>query len=554
MSNNYQSNKLSGNLQDRKSDKTSDYKSSKRSKGKKSRSKAPYRKELNRNNSTKTFRRAAEIADTATHISSSNPVEFYTKFDQFAADAANLPFATPLGTNIPFIVGKYPTEKSIPGLMAIYFSPAVGISTSFDSPINRSSIRFYTYLRSNQKASAMYDHQDLTMMMVAMDSLYMLHALGRRIYGILNSFTPVNMYYSTVMLAAMGIKPSDVRSDSQKLRAWLNTLAYNLGQYALPKGITYFDRHRWMCEGLYLDSKTTRSQTYMFVPAGFFKYKNTGASGGSCEFVEYISQTANTTKTIDEFIAYGDALLRAASNEEDFAIISGDIYNFYKGDTYSLPYLEESYNILPVYDEVVLSQIENLTYAGVPDFTTFKVSQDPSINSGAILFNPKFSGALYYNCLLNFHHDSPNSNDVIEATRLTLLPLEDTSSETGSFEFLRACGTEIPLFSRVWRIVGGNPYSPESIVINRTARVVDPDQSQPDLSVPNAFKRFGIMAQFDWAPREQVVVLAGSDLPNPAVSDVAISWDSDVISATDPYYVEMIHTACLYSLFSVNAR
>lgn len=505
----------------------------------------PFRDELTKGNSSKQVRRTVEINDTADAMSRDNPVAFYTKFSKFALDAANLPFATPLGVQLNFPVSG--TEPYyVPGVMVIEFIPTCGISTNFESAINRSSIRFYTYLRSNQKASGQYDHQDITMMELGMDSAYMFHAACRRAYGIIKNFTPVNRYYAETLVNAMGFNYSDLLLHLQDFRGYINTLAYSLGQYALPANITLFQRHQWMCEGYYTDSISTRAQTYVFVPKGFWQYDNTVETGSQLTFKQWAQSGPMTFSSI---VSFGNDLVNAISNEEDFSVISGDIYNFYGGDTFKLPYTDENYVIYPAYSEVVLSQIENLTITEVNNLMTLTVSQNPTVNNGAIIFDPVISGgSAMYRLSMNFHHDSPSSEDVIEASRLMAVPDTNSYNSTTDTYHLLECGTELVHRCTIIKYSGpGLPLSSFPLTRNVLSYDVGKPTAQPQL---NLLKWVSNVSQFDWAPGAVIRWYSSTDTSfTPTI--IGNTWDIDNFSFVSNQYLSMIHTACLFSLFEV---
>lgn len=508
----------------------------------------PFREDFNRRDSSRNVRREAEIADTGAAMSRSNPVAYYTKFSKFARDAANLPFSLPLGDIFNVYDAGSTIKVAIPGVARVQFIPAIGVSKDFTSAINRSSIRFYTYLRSNQKASAKYDHQDISMMEVALDSCYMFHAMLRRLYGIVRDFTPVNEYYSRTLVAATGAIFNDVKANLQDLRAYVNTFAYQLGQYALPAGITLFDRHRWMCEGLYTDGTSEKAQTYMFVPAGFYQYDNTVETGSQCVFKEYLpAGTATKQYTVAELMQFGNELINAVSNDADFATISGDIYNYYGGETYKLPYVDENYIVVPAYSEVVLSQIENATIVAL-NRDSLTISQNPDVNEGAIMFTPGAAPATrWFGSYMNFHHDSPSSDDVIEASRLMVIPSDDRSN--GILNEIEMCGTEIvvqlDIFNR-------NPET-GAFRFNPITAVVHPLTSTATLQEVKAEIRDILhLAQFDWAPGVRV----HSIVPDPNFSDDFLGWTWDIANFqfVDNMYLKQIHLACLLSLFEVGTN
>nr|AVX53443.1 putative capsid [Marmot picobirnavirus] len=487
----------------------------------------------------------------AARVSRSNPISFYNKFDKFMTDAANIPFAAPLGRLFDMGPAKdVPKKWAAPGVMRLVFAPTIGVSSDFSSAINRSSIRFYTYLRSNQKASATYDHQDITMMMVALDSAYMYHALMTKVYSVINLFTPANEYYSRTVVAACGFDFDDIRAHLQNFRSYINAFAYSLGQYALPKDLALFDRHRWMCEGLYVDSESTRAQTYLFVPQYFYKYDNTVTTGSQCVATEWISpdSSTNTIYTYEQARQFGEAILNAISNEEDFAVISGDLYNFYGGDTYKLPFIDEQYSVLPVYDRTVLSQIENAEIVGVLGNTT--VSQNPTVNNGAIIFQPTLSVSgnqwIDDRIYMNFHWDSPTPEQVVEASRLIPVIDGSTSDEYKIVE----CGTEIVEWVEMYT---RNPETGKfrAIRLMSSEVLLALDGSDIGTNLSTAITDTLMLAQFKQAPKLGVWLQPGASEPWDKIVYSGLTWDVDNMEFVPDQYMMNIHLACLLSLFTV---
>ena len=482
--------------------------------------------------------------------SKSNPVSYYTKFNTFAKDAANLPFSLPVGAPVPLdctVNGKnFTTTLYVPGVMRLAYMPTIGVSNDFTSPINRSSIRFYTYMRSNQKASASYDHQDITMMMTAMDSCYMFHAMCRRLYGIVRDFTPVNLYYAKALCGACGAIYGDLIDNLQDFRAWINQFAYNLGQYAMPRGMTFFERHQWMAEGIYVDSHTEKAQTYIFVPDGFWRYDNTVTTGSQCVYEPFLERGTSAPKqyTVKMLMEFGDKLLNAISNEADFAVISGDIYNFYGGDVYQLPYVDENYQVLPAYDEVVLSQIENATIFGV-NGQGLAITQNPAVNQGAIIFAPDMMEYSHHlPTMLNMHKDHPTSDDVIEATRLVTVCSADGKVVT--------CGTEIIVQANVFTVnpATGN-FRSNPITTNFTH--INTSESSTYNDMIGRMLDILLMAQFQHAPQYMVTHESTKEGVTTYTLD-GTSWDVDNMQTVPTSYLQNINMACLLSQFEVDTN
>lgn len=485
--------------------------------------------------------RVDEDVASSARISQKNDVAWYTKYAQFAKDAATVAFATPVGNIINIGTSAKTVKYATPGVMRIQFTPTCGVSTDATSPINRSSVMFFSQLRSKQRASGTYDHQDITMMELAIDSCICFHSMLKRVYGLATDVTPVNEYYPRTLIGASGMIYSDVMANMQKLRGYINAFAYNLQQYAIPNNIALFRRHQWMCEGIYTDGEGTRAQTYMFVPQGFWKYDNTVASGSQLTFARWLGDESGsaTQYTVDQAIAFGDALLNAISNDEDFATISGDIYNYYNSEMFKLEYVEDTYRIFPVYDKRVLSQIENLTICG--SFAGGAViTQNPSVNEGAIIFNPTMHvrEGLIYDNLINMHWESPTPEDVIEATRLMAkLRIIDTSDPADIKAQIVLCGTEIvnelDIFARNVGTGGyrAYPYTSQVMFTSRETEIQE-------------YTHFTLLAAFDWAP---LILAMDTESGN---DYVGLSWDVDNFTKLDDLYLEQINLSVLFSLFA----
>lgn len=515
---------------------------------------------------SKDERREEEVADTAAAMSKSNPIDFYIKYKEFALDASKLPFSLPLGANYDVQVMGQTIQHTIPGLMRIGFAPTVGVSADFSSPMNRSSTNFYARIRSKQRAFGNYDHQDVTMMVQALDSCCMFHALGRRLYGVMRDMSPTNRYYPRAIISAHGVQFPNSQKEIQDFRAWLNSFAIRIEQYAIPDNIELIKRHQWMCEGLYTDSTSVKAQTYMFVPTGFWKYNNTVATGSQLDWVPFLSTNISspTQLTIQQFEDIGESLINAMSNEADFALISGDMYAYYENaHLMKLPYVSEDYAILPSYDEIVLSQIENATVMGDwdPNYTPL-ISQNPSVNQGAIIFkpymkSPKLMGATnplagtpVVSLNINMHHDSPTPEQVMEATRLmTITEIQDLGSGAPSSVSQRvvSCASEIVQYMDIFSV---NPATQAFRIYRINSNTQYFDGSDSETVMTNGYAYALMLAKFDWCPRVHYYHNTGDETSISTIEYIGDTWDTDNMNELRNSYLATIHEAALYSLFS----
>lgn len=522
-------------------------------------------KRYTKGNSTKNQRRDAEAVDTIADIavSKSNPYAWYANFPNYARDVATVAFGNPVGS--PIRLNPATNDDIVAaGVMTLNFTPTPGVSQDMSSPINRQAVRLYSYLRSIQRSAATYDAADLMMYLIAVDSLYMYWAYLRRAYGVAQLFTPTNTYYPKVLLQAMGIDPSSILSNLADFRAYINRFALNIGRFAMPKQFDLLQRHMWMTSGLYLDSDTTRAQTYMFVPFYFYKYDNTVTTGSKLTGVTLDNTIQSPIQsTFAQLVTFGNSLISNMDNDEDTLNISGDLYRAYGGEVFSVEETSDNYAILPVYDKTVLSQIENCTLVGAfasADGETIispQITQNPTVGNGAIIFAPivtagrtaftPFSGGndkfgvnfpfANANKLMNMHIDAPSPEAVMEATRLL------ASTNTAALTFpsnaaavrpLTACGSEVINFARYATMIV-NQQPNWNFVSSNTMWL-----TQGQLS---AYNQLATFQQFDWAP---MLYICGDADPNNTLLNVGADLDNFTSLTYDT--LVNIHDAAMLSL------
>lgn len=522
-------------------------------------------RQLNDKNSTKNERRAKEASDAAKEIymSQSNPYAWYANFPNFAKDVATLPFGTPVGQPI------YVNEKDYvanAGIMALTFTPTPGYSLDMTSPINRQAVRIYTYLRSVQRSAANYDSADLMMYLLGIDSLYTYWAYLRRVYGVAQLFTPTNRYYPRRLLQSMGIDADAIVNNLADFRAFINRFALNIGRFAMPKDFDLTRRHMWMCSGLYLDSNTTRAQTYMFTPAVLWKYDNTVETGSQLVGLQFDTFSPTPPqRDMTSLVAVANDMLNNFENDEDTMNISGDLYRAYgAGGCISVEETPDNYAIIPVYDETVLSQIENSVACGKfskdnsVSFSSPVISQDPSVNSGAIVFAPvmtfgknniagstwAYNFPAFNNCsMLNMHMDSPNPEQVMEATRL-VTHANDSNTVIGADgnRTARYFGSDIVNAYRICTTSLSNPAAVQYLY--REGNTIWSLNGTP-IDAQDNVDWLALNAQFDWGP---MTYLANYTSADNTVNLRLISADVDNFTAVKTSNLANIHEAALLSL------
>lgn len=409
-----------------------------------------------------------------------NDPKWYALNEQLLKDAASFPYAWPLGNKLNF--GQYTTHinrGSLPGVMTMHWIPTIGYSEDPTSAVNVASINTYTKVRHDNSGHANYDHADYMLYLLAMDSVYAMHAWMRRAYGVALTYSNVNRYYPRAVIQSMGIDFADLQSNLANFRAYINQYAVKASALAVPAKMSYMTKHYWMSEGLYYDSMQDKAQTYLFNPLYFYQFQLStdevpvGKLVPKPLFGTRLMNGFNIPKTAGEamyqnnlkvadIIKYADELLAPIIADEDFGIMSGDtLKSFGVGGCYTLPFTEETYTVLPSYVPEVLDQIQNATFIGMPNLASAEITQDVSSsigsnNLGTLISKPTFThpwtgapegaelpgqNAFICDRFLTFTHGDIQPANTMEASRWTNIGTEVTESRTTAY-FVPTVGSE----------------------------------------------------------------------------------------------------------------
>lgn len=508
----------------------------------------PISKQLNKSNSSKGQRRLKEEVDTE-YKSERNDFAWYDKYHEFTAYAGTIPVGKPSGETFQLATPTSTiggTKQVIPGICVINFYPVPGFSRDRNSPINRSAIRWYSALRRMQKASADYDSQDMMISYMAIDSAAMFHELGKRIVGIANRDSVLNRYIPEGLLYGMNVDPIDVRDNIADWRGYVNKFAIDIANVTMPKDMDIRVRHSWMCSGIYTDGEAERSQIYMFQPEGFWIYDNTVNTGSQLVFMDWPNHPNQELITLSKFKEMGNKIIASLLGDEDIATISGDVYNAI-GAANCITYdqIADGYTVEALYSEMVLSQIENSTAVGYfAESYTPVISQNPSVNNGAILFQPKFTyqsaedaSVANKRLFLNFHiKGQPSVEETIEATRLRTMLLDST--QAGVIE-PETFGSEIV---SVYSLVSAKPDTPQVFDAQNIGTNIVFDGTNANYVMQACSK----LASFDWAP---IIYLFNGTGDQPLLIGPLV--DFEVTTVLEAEKLADMHEAALMSVYAM---
>lgn len=350
-----------------------------------------------------------------------NDISWYSRNPELLAAAARIPFPYKPGMTITVgdVGGTTGVTYLMPGVCSIKYVPSIGKSTDVNSPASIAAREMYARIRKNYSGSLEADAPDIFMYCLALDQVHAFIAYAKRLYRCINLFSPYNRDYPNRILKAMGVNSSAVDDlQAQKIRLWgyINTLVNMVNKFAVPDDMDIYHRHRWMNEHIYLDEPMPNAQSFIFVPAGFWKFGLTG-DASSLLYTSMPTWQQTSSKDIsDQIYEYGRTLIDALSDWDDAYTINGYMLRAYEGTNfYTAALLLQDEIQTPVYEPEVLSQIENATAMGTVN--SLDVTQDVTTN--AILHSPTATIATYQaDPIMNLHTTDPTASDVTIASRL----------------------------------------------------------------------------------------------------------------------------------------
>lgn len=382
--------------------------------------------------------------------STTNDPDFWMGLGEYSKDVARISTMQPIGSKIPSpVMGhEYWTPA---GIMRIDYIPYFGELSSPVDALNIAAKKLYDEINSKNSRNPSYDPSDLMIYVIAVANAWALHSYVKRIVGMYNTFIPLNKYWWQQVMLSMGIAPISTNEDIIKWRNLLNRMAIKLNNLIVPNNIPYFKRAYMMSEFVYADAPLAKASLYYYSPAALMKYEY-DTTGGT-----QIGRLTNVTTpwfsnvgsvTPEQVENYFNALTVNLFNDSDINTMSADIMKAYGLENcFHLPLVDESYSILPFYDEMMGMELHNARicysmYDALLNGKTYGIRQD--MNSNSLAANGKveivkthgdapilYGGSAGHKSIpLDFWKDNPNEAEVMEATRLCYYPSDFANHDT----------------------------------------------------------------------------------------------------------------------------
>lgn len=433
--------------------------------------------------------------------SKTNSPDWYLKNPELTQTATGFNLLYPTG--VPFkmlntanILSGADTVKmndtNLPGVCAFRYIPTIGYASNASDPVNVATTKLYAYVRHMNSGHTNYESADLMLYILQMRQCYSWYMWMARLYGILNSHSPLNRFLPKTIVASMGVDYDDLIANMPKFLFHINSYAAKLNALSIPNNMKLFDRAAWMNAGIYFDSDITKAQVYLFTPYSYTIYDPASAqTGGKLAQV----QLKMSGIKYEDIALISNSILDPVYTDEDMNIMSGDILKAYQGNCLQVTPIDTTYTSYPVYIPEVLDQIHNARILGVEptgdELQTWAITQA----NGVLRSLPKVTSTeaadvhllnITLKNLMDFPDNSISEGRTLESSRFMF---------TGQFSFteaglptvsLTSFGTEVIVAAMIYNNVNGKPTQ-DSKVYSTFADSVDP------VSSVRAFERAPIM-------------------------------------------------------------
>lgn len=507
-----------------------------------------------------------------TDAKTNNDPKWYTNIGPIASDYASLPYSYPLGVGLPIqnpnrssSTAFDPSAKNSAGIITLDIAPGIGVCSNSTDPANIAAQQLFTMTRKANSGAINYDKTDLMMVVVAMDSAYMLYEELLRAYRCLGVYNTMNRYLPDVLMESLGFEPS-IGNSMADFRGVLDLFAYKLASVNVPDQFDIIHRHSWLFTNVYADSDSQKAQLYAVKPDGYFVW--TEGTSSEPTYLKYmqryqlygLSNAGDRVTSIEQIQHAIDVIMTPILGSQDVGVISGDLAKaFGDGGMIKIQPVQSHEAIQITFNTEVCHQIMNaeiLPYGGLIN-KDIKVDMSNLSAGPQLQYKPQIQltsiGGQYHvptrerNHLINLKDMSPSPETNLIATRYNLVlgPVnEHLACDVAS------CGTEIVTSATMYQF-NINSRGVITEVIPQSVRsdiILRGTDSALDLRTV-----ISIMCQkshFNYSPSMHIWVTAEGHISGSDIQYIGVQQDLDEFTWIDDETMSALNTVCVMSEFS----
>lgn len=385
-------------------------------------------------------------------------------FENLKFDASNIIFNNLLGTRLSAF-----NNEVVPGIMVAHLTPNFN---SKNDMINMVSTSIYTYVRHANSGRTNYEKSDLMIYLLAVAEIMKMITEAARVLGLANFYQTRNLY-SSKLIDALGFESDDFRSNMANYRYALNNIIHRIKAFAIPKVFNYYDEAISSVSYAYKDEDHDMSQMIMFKYSQFGKFDPTQTGGSSIQF-ENAPGTLGARVKFSTLINMINQYIDVLRDNEDINIMSGDILKTYGAELFVMEPLPTDFYIEPVYDPLVLMQLNNATIVSLDNVDNIlePISQLDNQLSRKLKFKDAGPQSAFFgrNRLMN-----SSIEDVSPDLIFTLNRFQVTSYKEGSSSYISAGESFISKVELSY--INADGYTMSGVYYNNIVITTDPSES-----------------------------------------------------------------------------
>lgn len=462
--------------------------------------KKPFRKERNSKSSQTAAVSSSALASAASTL---------------LRDAATFNFVEPMG--YPLSIGTESMSKhhNIPGIITMSLAPSIGRCDRQNSAPNIAATNVFSDVRRANSGRVEYEDWDLMFYYISMGNVYAFIQYCIRLYGCLSLASTGNRYLPSALIESQRVDYRNLRDNMANFRFWLNHFITRVSQFAVPSTLPYIAEQVNLYKDVFCESTSIRDQLYMYVPHGFYIYEvvDEGPRLKCMAMADYYS--AEGKLNFDGIVNYGETLLDAINQDQDWKIMSGDTAKAFGESLVKLSLIDELVALVPTVDVLALNQFMNATVVPVDgDSLIIKQEVDPDISEGYMYHVPKYvymptvSDAAEFdflssNRLLSLRAVDPSPESVIVATRLMHTMAIDATQENLTIDG----GTALAVNCYMWN------YNTQGVLIDSQVLSIESmGASQSTSEIGHNWERIQLHSQFEFAPRITMYMMSNDSM------------------------------------------
>lgn len=306
------------------------------------------------------------------HSKYGNPNWYFTDHD-LAEQATRFSFQSYIGN------GKLVDQAQMPSIATFYLHPSlggyVGVTQDYDpvednmsvQAVNLMARKLYARLSQSSGRTSSYSPQDIMFAILGIGEVISIVSHLRRTIGVSFTYNYRNRDFPSHILKALGVNPDDLFSNLAKYRVEFNTILNMANKIPILANVAWFSKCSAIYEAIFQDSPDEMAQMYMLVPGSTWIIDESSSELGTIlKTTPFCIDMQNDTpmyKTFGEYLTILRDMINALLTSTTFNIIYSDILNLASKENVPLMQLDlinESYGVVPQYDEEILLHIHNM--------------------------------------------------------------------------------------------------------------------------------------------------------------------------------------------------